>query len=79
MRYWRELAAPRTPRDQADVELLTKQSIIQEERMIAAMVKAIGLPALAEGDLENFIGIGEFAVPPTAPPRIEDDRRHTRE
>lgn len=72
MRYWRELATPRTPRDQADLELLTKQSVIQEERMIAAMVKAVGLPALADGDLDNYIGIGEFSMPPTTPRAIDD-------
>jgi hypothetical protein len=62
MTLWREIAAPKTPGSQREVEVLTKQSTLQENKMLAAMVKAVGLPSVADNDLDNYIGIGSFAV-----------------
>ncbi len=65
MKHWRELSTLREPTDDAQVEALRKKSSTTEEKMIAAMVKEVGLEGLRnDGTLDNFISIVDYPISP---------------
>lgn len=69
MQHWTELATPRTPRDHDDLETLTQESVQNEEKMVAAMVKDVGLKTVDDEVLANSISIGTYSLPSNPPPQ----------